>query len=223
MVQHARVVGTRTAGARREEVGRDVLAAPGRLDQQDLVLDAVAHDHAEAELRPDQRTVRAALRAKAHRQLALPPQEPDPDVLADRPGAVLLLQPVEQVTMTGILAQVVEGVDRALALHVRLACKEEDLQRSGGIRGDPVRVRQVDQPERDQQGCQQCALAHEHVSASSEEPTVYAAGSKPAAPARPAVYPKLHALAPLCPLTGPRRRLSPATRSLPPPTQPTSP
>jgi len=97
-----------------------ILCSPGDLDDQHLVVQGVPHDVSETQLRPDA----IFRRAVPDGQLALLVPILDPYVVALDPLAVAL-----QMTVgVGLFGdELVEMRDLALALHVRLADENEDL------------------------------------------------------------------------------------------------
>lgn len=145
--QHLRVIrADRTAGAGRAEVLVETLAAPGDLDEQHLVVEVVAEDVAELQLRTE--VMLAAVDGEAHRerpgkQRLLLALVAHPHILADGP-ALLALEVLDQRSLVRIGEQGGEGalavvvvlagqVRDGLPLHVRLAGQDEHFHRFGRL------------------------------------------------------------------------------------------
>jgi hypothetical protein len=161
----------RAPAAGRAEILLQALAAPGGLDQQHLVVVMLAHDMPELELRTD--LVRFG--PIAHAQSALAAEIPDPDVIADQPFAVLVSGVPEALRRSRVLDQKFQGslaavggfrgsLHRPVALHVRLAREDEDLDRAfARLSGEPCQRRHGHGDHRNQTGRRPTIPARFHV------------------------------------------------------------
>ena len=117
----------------RQEILRHILATPGGLDQQHWLIEGISQHGTDGQFGTDPRSVGSGLRSIPHRQRTASTEVIDEHIVSDDPLAILL-DVGEQVTVLGILTEVLEGVDCPLALHVRLTSKDENLHRCRGIR-----------------------------------------------------------------------------------------
>ena len=115
------------ASARGTEVHGEAAPAPGQLDEQDWLIDGVAEDMTDLQLRTDL----VELRSEAHGQGSAAIEVVDVDVVARGPGPVRVLQ-VGVVRAPGE-HQLIQVLDATLALHVRLPDQQEHLPAGPGL------------------------------------------------------------------------------------------
>ena len=118
------------------------LAAPGRLDDEHRFIERRIHRQAEGELRPDLiaelagRLVpkRTVARRQFARDFEVALHRPRSDTKSTRRRTPPVCRPRSRIIFKKrcggrIIADVVEGFDLRVSLHVRLACEDEDSNR----------------------------------------------------------------------------------------------